>query len=513
MRFAFLLIILIFTYEINVYCNESEDVVDIAIIGAGVSGNYCAYRLITNDPMQNISLFEASDRIGGRLFSMHLKEIPHIPVELGGMRYLSTHSRVIDLVDELKIPTELFSKEGSDNIYHLRGKIFRESQIKEVGLLPYALTEKEKKFTPWQLLLHALRPLIPEIETLSLEKWTQERDSLTWKGQPLFQVSFQEYLAENLSEEGFQLLIDLGYVQMIAQVSIYTQLGSFLEHSIESRKLTDGYDRLPKKLAELSQKKGVTYQFNHELIEINQDSQGVYELYFRNKERVKAKQIILTCTPPALKKLWESSKVLQSLVSLSAIDVHLPNPLTKLFFVYSKSWWEQLSLFSGSSLTTLPLRSTFYLGVEEEQPMGEKGNNNALLLASYQGSYTPFWESSAKKYAFEKKRENPYVPGDVAIRSAQNYLKQEHGLQEIPEPIAALFIQWMQPPHYGAYFFWQIGIIPEKWIVEFMELGQDSHIFLAGSPYSTHTGWVEGALESCDLLLNKKFGISKTLLH
>lgn len=235
---------------------------------------------------------------------------------------------------------------------------------------------------------------------------------------------------------------------------------------------------MPKKLALLSQDQGVVYKFNHERIHIDQE-EGIYKLYFKDQEPIKAKKIILTCTPSALLKLLGSSPVFQT-SDFSKLNVHLSNPLTKLFFVYPNSWWTKLSLFSGSSTTTLPLRSPYYLGEEEKR--------NAWLLASYQGSYTPFWSSAAKKSDAQQKKD--YVPGEIAIRLGQKYVKQERGVQDIPEPILALFMDWMQAPHYGAYFFWQIGVISEEWILEFMELRKN--IFLAGSPYSTHTGWVEG---------------------
>ena len=43
--------------------------VDIAIVGAGISGLYCALRLIESDPSRRIAVVERLDRTGGRLFS------------------------------------------------------------------------------------------------------------------------------------------------------------------------------------------------------------------------------------------------------------------------------------------------------------------------------------------------------------------------------------------------------------------------------------------------------------
>ena len=61
--------------------------IDIAVVGAGVSGAYAAWRLKREFPDKAIVLFEYSDRIGGRLFSKTLPGMPHVNAELGGMRF------------------------------------------------------------------------------------------------------------------------------------------------------------------------------------------------------------------------------------------------------------------------------------------------------------------------------------------------------------------------------------------------------------------------------------------
>ena len=52
----------------------SEDILDVAIVGGGVSGVYAAWRLRTDPPkgkpQPNVQVFEQSQRIGGRLLSV-----------------------------------------------------------------------------------------------------------------------------------------------------------------------------------------------------------------------------------------------------------------------------------------------------------------------------------------------------------------------------------------------------------------------------------------------------------
>ena len=52
---------------------EPEVSCDVAVVGAGVGGAYSAWRLIEAGavPGSGVCLFERSDRIGGRAYSLH----------------------------------------------------------------------------------------------------------------------------------------------------------------------------------------------------------------------------------------------------------------------------------------------------------------------------------------------------------------------------------------------------------------------------------------------------------
>ena len=57
----------------------SQGDLDVAIIGGGIAGLYCLYRLLrdSNYKNKNIKLFEASDHLGGRIETWSLmREVP-----------------------------------------------------------------------------------------------------------------------------------------------------------------------------------------------------------------------------------------------------------------------------------------------------------------------------------------------------------------------------------------------------------------------------------------------------
>ena len=59
---------------------------DIAIVGAGVGGTYAAWKL--RSTQQVVTVYEYSDRVGGRLRTTQIKGVPDINVELGAMRFV-----------------------------------------------------------------------------------------------------------------------------------------------------------------------------------------------------------------------------------------------------------------------------------------------------------------------------------------------------------------------------------------------------------------------------------------
>src|SRR6188474_1358202 len=80
---------------------------DVAVVGAGVAGTRVAHAIQRERPDWSIALFERTERIGGRLRSLQVAGVDH-PIELGGMRFLTSHRRVADLVETLGIPTHAF---------------------------------------------------------------------------------------------------------------------------------------------------------------------------------------------------------------------------------------------------------------------------------------------------------------------------------------------------------------------------------------------------------------------
>eukprot|EP00935_MAST-01C_sp_MAST-1C-sp1_P000756 g756.t1 len=86
---------------------------ELAVIGAGWSGAYYAWRMAVDTSTvaaENICVFEANGRVGGRVYSVHnLPYFRDMSLDVGGYRFIENNHLPGDLVwDALKIRTECY---------------------------------------------------------------------------------------------------------------------------------------------------------------------------------------------------------------------------------------------------------------------------------------------------------------------------------------------------------------------------------------------------------------------
>src|SRR5215210_2695388 len=149
---------------------------DVAVVGAGVSGSYCAWRLQEQlGAHATVALFEYSGRVGGRLFTVTLPGMPNVHAELGGMRYIPTsHIMVASLVEHLKLPTKEFPMGGPPplgsncNLFYLRGHHLRLHELADPAKVPYKLAWSERGLGPTNLQVQVMNTIYPGMANLGL---------------------------------------------------------------------------------------------------------------------------------------------------------------------------------------------------------------------------------------------------------------------------------------------------------------------------------------------------------
>ncbi|HET9930433.1 MAG TPA: FAD-dependent oxidoreductase [Polyangiaceae bacterium] len=104
----------------------------IAIIGAGLAGLHCAYRLQQSSGGFDVTVYEANLRLGGRVFTgSGLFADKGLSCELGGEFIESEHATMLALADELGVALEdrAAARAGLADTYSVHGVEFSEDKL------------------------------------------------------------------------------------------------------------------------------------------------------------------------------------------------------------------------------------------------------------------------------------------------------------------------------------------------------------------------------------------------
>lgn len=91
-----------------------------AVIGAGLAGLTSAYEIRKADPEAVIDVFEAEDRIGGKLFTVPFESGP---TDMGAEAYLALRSDATDFFAELGLADELVSPSAARSLIYTGGEL------------------------------------------------------------------------------------------------------------------------------------------------------------------------------------------------------------------------------------------------------------------------------------------------------------------------------------------------------------------------------------------------------
>ncbi|HVI47227.1 MAG TPA: FAD-dependent oxidoreductase [Chitinophaga sp.] len=526
--------------------------IDIAIIGGGVSGVYSGWKLKEKyGDTKSIRLFEGSDHIGGRLLSVRPPAIDNMVAELGGMRILENVQPLITkLIPVLnkKLPPEEqielfdFPVDEPQNIAYLRGIYLRLADFTlDPAKVPYKFSKDEYGKGPGTIIVDAIEKIVPGITEAPDEKRREMVKKATFEGVPLYQWGFWNILYKVISSEGYQFSLDAGgYDSTLVNWNAADAIPWFLSDfgiSPEYKGFTNGFQQVPITLGKLFESLGGIISLNAKLRSFEWKD-GHFELKFDN-EVITAKELILAMPRRSLDLLTPYSPKLQEIHSLIASVTG--RPLFKLFTTYDSPWWRNISktkdpvpLQEGRSVTDIPVRQTYYWPKDDGKPVTE---GKAMLLASYDdGNNTGFWDGLRPQRGLAWKlgraklltlidvfrgaddeldgaaglsanglnqEWGQYAAPKRMVEELSRQLSQMHNIATTPEVKAAAFRDWGEDPYGGGWNSWNIGV--KSWEVrdKIVHPLPDCPLFICGEAYSDAQGWVEGALQTADIMLEK----------
>lgn len=524
----------------------STNQVDIAIVGAGVSGVYSAWKLKKKYPSKKIVVYEASERTGGRLLSVTPPNIPDMVAELGGMRILKNNQPlIVKLIDELnallpeneQIELYDFPVDKDQNIAYLRGEYLRLVDFSQnPDKVPYQLPFLERGCSPGGVILNGIEQIVPGITNPKLtdEERHKMAQNASFAGKPLYQQGFWNVLSRVISGEAYLFGRDAGgYSSTLMNWNAADAIPWYLVDfgiTPEYKGFKKGFQQIPDTLRKFFEKDGGEVRLSARLDGFTYEN-GQFNLSI-NKESVLAGALILAMPCRSLELLSPGSPPLQAPHVRALISSVTPRPLFKLFTTYSSPWWRSagytddqgnnVPVESGRSVTDLPIRQTYYWP-KNDGSAAKAGES--MLLASYDdGTNIGFWDGlrPRRSQAWAERKDhgvsrNPYEgKGEAANSDWDNYkapaemvaelarqLQQMHGLSYTPEVNSAAFRDWGEDPFGGGWNSWNIGV--KSWEVKekITQPVKDMRLYICGEAYSDAQGWVEGALQTADIMLPK----------
>lgn len=490
--------------------------IDLAVIGAGVAGTYVASQAGAEHPGWSIALFERSDRIGGRLLSVQPPGPVGRPAELGGMRYRADHPLVGALVRSLGLETRPFVVAHDDNRFYLRGRRSRAAD----GMLSdgYELTGPEGGRSPIELLASAFDRIVPGAMHRTDREGQITSQERVYLGRPLYEWTCRDALLTVMSAEAYRLVVDcLGYAAIIgtrnAADAIPYVVAEMKPEADDQVALVGGMDRLPRTMAARVAADGGEVHLGHGLNHFEAESSGggtVFRLQFDGGASVLARRIVLALPRPALEAVAARSAMLRSSSVHRLAGSVAVHDAAKLFLTYDRPWWRDAGIQGHRLITDLPLRKVYYF----DRIDGADGDGRALLLATYTDTtdVAP-WRALAGPVAQPGRmtdrghggaaRWDAYAASPSQVDEAQRQLGTVHGLPEIPFPTGAAFMDWGADSRGGGWFFWRAGVRSWEVMDRIVQPDAGSQVFVCGDAYSVAQGWVEGALQTADRVMNR----------
>jgi Flavin containing amine oxidoreductase len=501
-----------------------------------------------------IAVFEGSQRIGGRLLTAKSPGLPNIVCEIGGMRYVSSQTLVRSLVEKkFDLPTHQQDVVEDNNLVVLRGKTLHVKDLSSPEKLPYNLTSEEKEWlnkkikepnTASDFLGYAVQKIFPNISKYHGPALRTYLNKQKFNGIPLYKHGFWNLVATQLSHEAYSIAVTtVGYDCLGFNTNAVDAICEYFDFApgVTYNLFDNGFDSLIWMMQSEFQKGGGEVELgcwleSFDKVSLPDRSSGI-SLQFKGMKKPKtARSIVLAMPKRSLELLEQKGPVLDPKKAphvrhlMNAVE---PIHLYKMFRAYDHPWWEKKGVTEGRSLTDTPVRQCYYWGVESKQPNGDKKNNNALLMVYNDALSSDFWgglrniplgpgdtktESSTvfkRKYNASKntgasewdKRlhqnwKNAEVP-KAMVAEMHRQVKIMHGMENAPEPFDAAFMDWADDPFGGAVHFWNPGYRSIEVMNAIVQPVENVPCYICGEAYSTNQTWVEGALQTAEILLRK----------
>ncbi|KON87891.1 amine oxidase [Sporosarcina globispora] len=454
---------------INTGLRKTQSPKHIIIVGAGMAGLVAGSLL--KDSGHKITILEADDRIGGRVYTIRSPFSNGLYFNAGPMRIPDIHSLTLEYIKKFRLPVNKFINRTPMDILYANGIRTRLDMYERYpGILRYPVQLNERGKSAEELLLTVFQPFIDFINKDPARNWPilekqYEKYSFGYILNLYFSAGAIDMIGVLLDLEAF---MGMSLTEVLRELIIFTSPGSYYE-------ITGGMDRLPK--AFLPQLKDDIH-FHQKMTGIVQDPNSVAIQV--THQQSKAASIITgdlaILTIPFSLMRFVNVEPFHSFSYYKRRAIREINYMaaTKIAIEFKSRFWEKAGQLGGKTITDLPIRFSYLpsLGIGTSGP--------ALLLASYT------WADEALTWDSQ--------PEEARIEYALKNLAEIYGNQVYTQFVTGASFSWGKNPFSGGGFsFFEPGQETELYP---SIVSPEGRVHFAGEHTSKNRTWIQGAIES-----------------
>ncbi|WHY72076.1 flavin monoamine oxidase family protein [Fictibacillus enclensis] len=448
----------------------------IVIAGAGIAGLVAGTLLM--DAGHDVKILEASQRVGGRIYSVRAPFTEGHHFEAGAMRIPDTHKLVFEYIHRFNLPYNRFVNRLPEDLFYANGRRARSAEYDQnPELLGFPVAPHERGKTAEDLMRYAIGPLVDYVNQNPSKNWPiviqlYENYSVDafLKNNPFgrsLSAGAVDKIKVLISLEGFP---ELSFLETFRDILLI-----FIRPNLRFYEITGGNDQLPNAFVPHL---GNRLLFGKRLTRIRNHPKKV-TLYTENPvgratEEFEADRAIITIPFSVLNFVQIEPERSLSYSKRRAIrELHYV-PSTKVGIQFKNRFWEREGLHGGKAVTDLASRFTYY---PSHYPAGTQ---SGVVL----GSYT--WEDDSNLWSS--------LPSRTRVAETLRCLSVLHGPQVFDQYMTGTSFSWTSNPYAGGAFT-MFKPYQEKEFGDVVSM-PEGRLHFAGEHATMTHGWMQGSIES-----------------
>ncbi|MGZ5923844.1 MAG: flavin monoamine oxidase family protein, partial [Rhizomicrobium sp.] len=336
------------------------------------------------------------------------------------------------------------------------------------------------------------------------------RANYRFKNRLLKYWSNRDLLLQGMSAEELAFTEDAsGYDDWIEGETGLDEMDYYFVHDDETKPfktLVGGYQRLPLTLADRAARAGAGVAMTERLVSLGPSANG-FRLGFQDRRdrlsSLSATSVILAMPRLALEGIADFPAAREPRFARLIASV-TPIPACKSLLLYQRPWWRDHGIVEGRSITDLPARQFYCLGSETTRPSNEQSNGYGVLMAYCDEKSVAVWNALVA---------SPDPSGFTSLAGDSPLAREVHREAQLVigntplKPLAARFQNWSVDPYGGGWHYYALGHDGHADGEAMVKPLASRNLFVCGEAYSFAQGWVEGALERAETVLQRHFGL------